>query len=344
VTYPLPLGPEGLSIPAHSGCELLIPRADHYPLVGVFRLTLEPTVCTSVEGAQRDGFQTYIGPGEMGIFEPLMHQLHNRYSSREDRIPLSIPSAANCLIVKFPPMAGAAYVDPIGGPYLNANRPTGSSYRLVDEGDHFATGITSSAAFPLDSGWREPDHVSRIACVPLIEHPHALASPQHILPAEIAYNPCFTQGNCSTDVLEQIHSAEMTLEILHLSVTRPTRGGQWVSLRTSGPTWFPARQVTPPASASRLREHGSMPAARGASGAILDSNTVNLPLISAGSDEFPQRIAPVDGLTARDECWATSLTQIDQAGDSRPVHPSHGRRTAAPSCGASQFCLSSIVS
>jgi hypothetical protein len=39
-----PLGPEGLTIPSNSGCRIEIPRADVYPLTGVFRLEFRAAV------------------------------------------------------------------------------------------------------------------------------------------------------------------------------------------------------------------------------------------------------------------------------------------------------------
>jgi len=40
-------------------------------------------------------------------------------------------------------------------------------------------------------------------------------------------------------VLQQIHDAEMELEILYFWVDRPPQGGKWLPLKMAGPTWVP---------------------------------------------------------------------------------------------------------
>jgi hypothetical protein len=80
--FPVPLLPDGLAIPANGGCRIDIPGVDYYPLTGVFTFALDLPVRASVVGTQQATFQTYIGTGSMGIFEPLMSQLRSTYPSR----------------------------------------------------------------------------------------------------------------------------------------------------------------------------------------------------------------------------------------------------------------------
>jgi hypothetical protein len=59
---PLPLGPEGLSIPPNSGCHMELPGADIYPLTGVFRLEFPAAVRALVLSTQHATFKTAISP------------------------------------------------------------------------------------------------------------------------------------------------------------------------------------------------------------------------------------------------------------------------------------------
>jgi hypothetical protein len=250
----LPIGPEGLNIPPNGGCRILLPGADYYPLTGVFTLTLEPSIQATVLETQQATFRTYIGVGNVGIFQPLMNQLRSRYPDRDTRIPLSVPAQANYLLVKYAPMAGDAYADSGESSYLNASRLSGGTYRLAKNIVDLSTNLIFSAGFPAQVAWQDADQASGSVFLPVMRGPSQLAAPEYVLPDNIAYNPCFTQGNCGPAVLEQIHNAQMTLEILYLSVTKPVSGGQWVPLKMAGPGWSPSTQDAAPI-APKLRAH-----------------------------------------------------------------------------------------
>jgi hypothetical protein len=237
---PLPLGPDGLQIPANSGCRIWIDRTDLYPLKGVFTLTLDPPARVSVVGTQRGTFQSYIGPGNVGIFQPLMRQMSGAYGWRHGRIPLSVPNGANFFLVRFPAMPGDPYTDSHGPPpYVNASRPFAGTYRLSRDLD-LAGDLTFSAAFPLKVAWHDADRAPGTEYLPLMGEPLALAPPEYVLPAGIAYDDCFVHGTCSPSTLQQIYDAVMNLEVIYLKVDGPPSGGQWVSLRLAGPAWSPS--------------------------------------------------------------------------------------------------------
>ncbi len=237
---PLPLGAEGLQIPANSGCRIWIERTDLYPLTGVFTLTLNPSAQVSVVGTQQETFQSYIGPGNIGVFQPLMSQMSDSYGWRHGRVPLSVPAEANYFLVRFPAMPGDPYTDSFGAPpYVNANRPSAGTYRLSC-GTDLSADLTFSAAFPLGIAWRDADRAPGSKYLPLTETPCELATPEYILPAVVAYDNCFVHGNCSASLLQQIYDAQMSLEIIYLKIVGPARGGQWVSLRLAGPAWSPS--------------------------------------------------------------------------------------------------------
>jgi hypothetical protein len=238
VPDPLPLGPDGLTIPPNSGCRIQIRGADVYPLTGVFRLEFPRAVRASVVGTQRETFQTAIFRGNWGIFNRLMAQLRARYSDRHARIRLDVPAGADSFLLKFPPTGGDPYADSLSPPpYYNAGRPAGGTYRLSRLTVNLSHDLIFSAAFPLEVAWQDADQATGSEYLPLIVAPNQLAPPEYILPTGIPYNGCFVAGNCPPAVLEQIHDAVMNLEIIYLSVTAVEPTGQWVHTRFAGPKW-----------------------------------------------------------------------------------------------------------
>ncbi len=241
---PLPMGPDGLVIPPNSGCLLVQPGVDNYPLTGVFTISDAPPINATVVGTQQATFLSYIGPGNVGIFQPLMQQLRSIYPDRHDRITLSAPPGASFFLVRFPPLPGDPYSDLYDGTYDNADRPSSGTYRL-SRWVYLSTDLVFSGAFPLSPAWEDADRSQGAEFLPVFEAPDELAAPEYILPAGIPYNPCFTQGNCPTGVLEQIHNTEMVLDIIYLSVSVPQLPVDWFSLRLAGPAWSPSAAGAP---------------------------------------------------------------------------------------------------
>jgi hypothetical protein len=237
---PLQIGPDGLVIPPNSGCHIQLHGAHYYPLTGVFTFNFDPLIRASVLGTQQASFQSYIGPGDVGLFRPLMNQLEGRYDWRHGRIPLQVPVGANYLIVKYPPMPADPYTDQADGIYDNLHRLTSGCYRQVGEGDALTAGVQFSAALPVDVTWLVSDWAPGSKFLPLVERPRVLAPLEYIVPAGVAYNDCFRHGNCPASILQQIYNAEMDLEIIYLSVSLVAAEGQWTSLRMAGPAWSPS--------------------------------------------------------------------------------------------------------
>lgn len=241
---PLPIGPDGLVIPENSGCRLLQPGVDNYPLTGVFTIKVVPALDATIKGTQQATFLSYIGPGFVGIFQPLMDQLRSIYPDRNTRIPLSIPPEANYFLIRYPPLPGDAYTDLYDGTYDNADRLSSGSYRLA-RWVYLSTDLIFSGIFPLNPAWEDADRYPGSEFLPVLTDCDELASPEYVIPAGIPYNDCFTQGNCPQGILEQIHNTEMELEIiyLHLSVAGFPLPGDWSSLRLAGPAWAPSGGV-----------------------------------------------------------------------------------------------------
>ncbi len=255
--YPLPMLPDGLHIPPNSGCMIQIPGKDYYPLTGVFTIDNVPDVGATLIASQGATFQSYIGPGEVGIFEPLMQQLRGCYPSRHGRIVLDIPAGASHFLVKFPAMPADPFADQEEDGFRNAPRLTGGTYRLSGDG-YLSANMTNSAAFPLGIAWRDQDQAPGLEFLPPLEHAGEMSPPEHIIPEGVAYDACFTRGDCSTAILEQIHNAVMSLEIVYLSIQHPVTGG-WVPLQQAGPAWTPG-------DGGPMRAQGRAPVADGTSG------------------------------------------------------------------------------
>jgi hypothetical protein len=140
--------------------------------------------------------------------------------------------------VRFPTTPADPYADPVGGlPYLNAERPTGGTYRLARDTVELSADLSFSAAFPLKVAWQDSDQIPKRMFLAVIDAPNQLAPPEYVLPTGIRYDDCYTQGNCPDQILQQIYESRMTLEIFYLSVTRVAKEGGWVPLKIAGKTW-----------------------------------------------------------------------------------------------------------
>jgi hypothetical protein len=282
---PLPMGPEGLEIPPNSGCQILIFQADYYPLTGVFTLELEPSVRASVLGTQQATFQSYIGPGSLGIFQPLMEQLRAEYPDRHDRIFLSAPAGADFFLLKYPAMPGDPYTDSHlePPPYYNAHRLSSGTYRLSKGSGELSLNLTVSAGYPLAASWRDADQSSGSTFLPLLEAPTELAPPEYVIPVGLASDRCFLEGNCSSEILEQIYNAQMELDIVYLRVTRPVVGGQWIPLQMAGPAWSPSAT----GSLRSVLESADVDISIPHFGIYTETYHVFLPLVATSDGEMP---------------------------------------------------------
>ncbi|HSJ57487.1 MAG TPA: hypothetical protein VLC95_09920 [Anaerolineae bacterium] len=236
---PLPLEPDGLHLPANAGCWIRIPRADYYPLTGVFTVTATPAVSVTALSVQTATFQSYIGEGWLGIFQPLMDQLLATYpDGRHGRIPLDIPRGANFFLAKFPPTPVDPYTDTSSSPgLLNMDRPSAGTYRLSDGTPALSADLVFSGVFPLERAWLDADKAPRALFLPVIGRPTQLAPLEYVVPAGVPYHPCFTTGDCPGEVLQEIYDAEMVIEIVYLQVARRDIAGEWVRLEMAGPAW-----------------------------------------------------------------------------------------------------------
>jgi hypothetical protein len=281
--HPLPLQSDGLHIPENSGCRIAILGVDYPRLTGVFTLQFEPSVRAQVLGTQQATFGSYIGPGNVGIFTPLMQQMNSTYGHRWWRIPLNIPSGASHFLLKYPPIPGDPTTDfPYGPPYRNANRPSSGTYRLSKDTTALSADLTISAAFPLQRAWQDADQAPGSVFLPVLTDPDELEPPEYVLPAGVAYNSCFVVGNCPSSVLKQVYDAQMTVEIVYLSIAKASATGQWVPLRMGGPAWSPSSASTPLVLSSTGQPAESIGAVIEAGVPPTDTYRMFLPVVARG--------------------------------------------------------------
>jgi hypothetical protein len=231
VVWSLPSEEEGRRIPANYGGRAII-NGDHPVLTGVF--TVEPASRPRVTylGQQQATFQSYIGVGGVGLFQPLMAQLRGRYGDRHPRIPLSIPEGANYVVFVYPPMPFDAY----DGTGNNLQRPVGGTVRLAPDEGMLSQDLMHGGAFPLRVAWQDADQ-SAGPYLSLLPPINRITPPEYVVPAGVAYNACFLQGNCSDSILRQIYEATMSMRIVYLRVDTPYEGIEALPLRVADETW-----------------------------------------------------------------------------------------------------------
>lgn len=233
------LEPDGLHLPANMGCRIRI-RGDRPVLTAVF--TVQKPIRPQIVflGSQEEAFHSYIGPGDVGHFQPLMNQMTARYSLRHERFALSIPEGANYLLVINPPMPGQAcyYNPPNDYCTPNEQRPSGGTMRL--EGSALSVDLLHGGSFFLGLAWKDADLSGNSEFLPIISPLTRITAPEYVLPPGIGWNACYTAGNCSNSVLQAIHDATAILRLVYLRVSMPYGNIDVLPVKVAGPGWSPA--------------------------------------------------------------------------------------------------------
>ena len=223
---------DGIRLSANWGGELKF-YGDYDVLEGVYTvrgMVNAPRV--TYLGEQQDTFQSYIGPGGVGVFQPLMEQLRGRYDWRHPRIGLRIPQDANYVMFTYPPMP----FDINDGTLDNLGRPIGGTVRLAPDAGMLSQDLTSGGAFPLRAVWQDADQSAGpfLSLLPTVDR---FTPPEYVVPAGIAYDPCFLSGSCGDGVLQSIHNATMMMRTIYLRV-EPQHGDlTFVPLKAADETW-----------------------------------------------------------------------------------------------------------
>ena len=245
---------QGLELPANVGCDLHM-SGSYTELIGVFTLQRPAVVpVVNVIGTQSATYQSYIGIGEVGRFQPLMNQLQELYPERHTYINMSIPPGANYIFAVYQPMPG----DYTGVPYdssdPNRSLPSAGTTRL--RAANLSGDLANYGAFPLNVVWQDADITSNSATyLPVQRDPSKFTAPEFVIPPGVAYDDCFVCGTCSEDVLATIYDTSAPITLVYLSVSAPTSGYELIPLKFAGPYWTPGMDGV--ASSARTAASGS---------------------------------------------------------------------------------------
>ena len=230
--FSFPKGPDGILLPANWGGTLTL-YGDYAELRATFTIYLTHRPRVFYLGTQQATFQSYIGPGNVGRFQPLMNQLRQHYPDRHPRIMLNIPTGANYIMFTYPPMPFDVYTGD------NLFRPIAGTVRLAPDPGMLSQDLVHGGAFPLQVAWQDADQSAGpyLSLLPPVDR---LTPPEYVVPSGIAYNPCFEQGNCPKSVLEEIYNSTMPLYIIYLRVETNATGLLPIPLRMADDTWHPS--------------------------------------------------------------------------------------------------------
>jgi hypothetical protein len=249
-TGDLPIEANGMRLPANWGGSVTL-YGDLGTLWAVFTVRpANPPVVTYL-GSESFTFPSYIGPGGVGALQPLMEQMRARYPLRHPRLGLHIPQGANYVLFKYPPMPVDVYASEAG----NLQRPSAGTVRLAPDEGMLSQDLDHAGAYPLRVAWQDADQSAGpyLSLLPAVDR---VTPPEYVVPAGVAYDPCYQTGTCSDAVLERIYQATMTLTVVYLKV-EPTYGQlQFVPLRVADDTWIPTT-----AGGSSLAMDGSLESA-----------------------------------------------------------------------------------
>jgi hypothetical protein len=254
---------QGLELPANVGCDLHM-SGSYTELIGVFTLQRPELVegqrpaavpVVTVIGTQSATYQSYIGLGEVGRFQPLMDQLRELYPERHTYINMPIPPGANYIFAAYQPMPGDYGGEPYDASDPNRSLPSGGTTRL--RALTLSEDLTNFGAFPLKVAWQDADLTSSSATyLPVLRDPSKFTAPEFVIPPGVAYDDCFISGTCSEDVLARIYNTSAPITLVYLSVSAPTSSYELIPLKFAGPYWTPG--VDGVASSARMAKSGSI--------------------------------------------------------------------------------------
>lgn len=262
--------PDGaLNVPANMGCEFIVEYQNYAQLTAVFVAQVESRVSMEVVGTEEFTFHSYRGAGDFGWFTSLAEQL-SAYGRRHDKFDLNVPSEADYFFLRFPPMPVDLYTAFPGNLVGNVDRPSGGTYRIWGP----STDHVNTMGLPLHGQWTDMDRAGDTTYLPYFDAPNRLSCPEYLVPAGVDYHPCMIYGGCSSELLDAIWNAPMTMTMVYLHVTRTSTGVDRIPLRMVGPKWLPYDEA-----ASADREQASANTAeplegKEVSGIIPDYTTV----------------------------------------------------------------------
>ena len=240
---PRPIPPDGIPIPANWGGSFTI-RAEHPTLTLVWTLT--PTVRPTVRhvGEESFSYPSYIGPGYVGWFGPLMQQMRARYADRHPRFMLRVPPEANYALFVYEPQPydlDTGYWAQDHALYAqNKGQTIPGTVRLSPGEGMLSQDLTHGGAFPLDVWWQDADQSAGpyLSVFTSSTRPiDRLTPPEFVVLPGTPYHACFKDGGCPSSVLQDVYDRRATIKIVYLSVDPPHTGVQAIPLRMVDDNW-----------------------------------------------------------------------------------------------------------
>ena len=268
-----------LQLPGNMGSTIFL-SGQYTNLTATFVFQVERKIAVTMLGSQSFVFHSYIGVGDPGQLGALQNQM-SRYGSRHDKFPLSIPSGAEYVLLKYPPTPVSPYI----GANIDTNirQPSSGSYRLSHGVNALSVDHEATMGLPLQGQWQDADqaggeYLNRLTGI------DTLASPEYFVPAGIGYDPCMKDGGCPQGLLDDIYNTTMDMTLYYFSVERVATGLDRIPLRQVGPDWRPS------ASAASSPELPS--GTNGAFAVEATGPTVFLPLVMSSQSLPPDNLPP----------------------------------------------------
>lgn len=236
----LPIEADGMRLPANRGGSVNLFGDDPW-LWAVYTVRVAGSPAVTYLGEEAFTFQSYIGPGSVGVFQPLMEQLLARYGRRHPRFALHPPGGANYVLFIYPPAPFNVY----SYDGTNLLRPTSGTVRLAPDDAMLSQDFDQAGAYPLGVAWQDADQSAGpyLSLLPPVDR---VTPPEYVVPAGAAYNLCYQTGDCSAAVLDSLYAATMTLRVLYLRVEAPYGQLQRVPLRVADANWSLSVAAQPP--------------------------------------------------------------------------------------------------
>lgn len=242
-----------LQIPANMGCVIFLDTA-YTAVTVVFTLTAPERIRLTPVGSQTMTFRSYIGPGNAGRVDSLRNQMRARYGDRHDEVGLQLPAGAEFYLANYP----TTPVNPYGDP----NAPIsagGGTYRIRRANSKLSVDHLNTMGLPIYGNYQDADQSAGTTFLPFFNDVRQWTSPEYFVPDGVAYDPCMTNGGCSTALLEAVHDATMQATVYYYDVERIAGGMTQIPIKQVGPNWSPARSrgvaaSAPPQPAATVQE------------------------------------------------------------------------------------------
>lgn len=227
-------GDGAVQVPANLGCEFRL-NQEYADVTAEFVFTLPARIAVTVLGRATGTFRSYIGPGYAGQLDSLRNQMQARYKNRHDDIDVTPPDGTEFILVKFPPTPVDPYVDPY--------QPGSGTYRVRRSNGKLSVDHTNTMALPYYGQWQDADQSGGAEYLPSFTDGVRVSSPEYFVPVGFSYDPCMTNGDCPTSLLDGIYGATMTLDLFFYKIDRIQNGLTQIPLRQVGPSWSPGMEA-----------------------------------------------------------------------------------------------------